>query len=137
MIKPYILFNNQCDEAVHMYVEAFGGEIVSMQKYDEMPEIPGFVLTDDMKKLVIHTCVKLTEDGYIFASDTQSDYLASGKISISVELEDEAVARKAWDVLKTDGEVKMDLAPAFFAQLHGTVKDKYGVSWMFTVGQNK
>lgn len=136
MIKPYILFNNQCDEAVHMYVEAFGGEIVSMMKYSDMPPSTEFTVTEEMKNLVIHTCIKLTEGGYVFASDAQKDYQPGSMMSISVELNSEEVARKAWDTLKDGGEVLMELSPAFFAGLHGSVKDKYGVTWMFTVGQN-
>ncbi|MFV0555843.1 MAG: VOC family protein [Lactovum sp.] len=135
MIKPYILFNRNCDEAVNMYVKAFDGEIISMQKYSDMPENPDFPITEDMKNLVIHSCIKLTEEGYIFASDSQQDYPASEKVVISLQLDSEEKARKAWDILKIDGKVHMELAPAFFSDLHGSVQDKYGVTWMFTVGQ--
>jgi PhnB protein len=35
-------------------------------------------------------------------------------------------------MLKQEGEVYMDLAPSFFAKLHGSLRDKYGINWMFT-----
>lgn len=135
MIKPYLLFHGKCDEAVNMYVNAFDGEIVSMMKYSDIPSSAGFTATEDNRNLVIHTCIKIA-DGFIFASDSQSEKQPGTMMSISVELDSEEVARKAWDILKEDGEVLMDLSSHFFADLHGTVRDKYGVTWMFTIGQN-
>lgn len=66
-------------------------------------------------------------------SDGNRDFPNSEKVVISVELDSEERAKNAWNVLEDGGTILMDLQPTFFAKLHGSVKDKYGVSWMFTV----
>jgi PhnB protein len=110
MIKPYLMFNRECDEAFKLYQKAFNGEMVA-----------------------IHAELKITESGYILGSDYRQDLQSDGKVCISVELNSEESASKAWNVLKDNGTVHMDLQPTFFAKLHGSVKDKFGVTWMFTV----
>ena len=42
------------------------------------------------------------------------------------------LVRNAWNLLKEDAEIYMDLAPTFFAALHGSLRDRFGVNWMFT-----
>ncbi|MBE6185450.1 MAG: VOC family protein [Bacillus sp. (in: Bacteria)] len=133
MIKPYLMFKRECAEAFKMYQEAFDGEMIAMQKYGDMPLNPEFPVAEDDKNLVLHAQLKLTESGSILGSDGKRDYQDSGKVSISVELDSEDRAKKAWNILKDGGTIHMDLQPTFFAKLHGSVKDKYGVTWMFTV----
>ncbi|WP_409293834.1 VOC family protein [Peribacillus sp. SCS-26] len=133
MIKPYLMFNRECEEAFTLYQTAFDGEILSLQKYGDMPPNPDFPINEDDRNLVLHSELKLTETGLIMGSDSKRDPGNGGKVSISVELDSEDQAKKAWNALKDGGKVQMDLQPAFFAKLHGSVQDKFGVTWMFTV----
>ena len=133
MIKPYLMFNRECLEAFKWYQEAFNGEILSLQKYGDMPPNPSFPVAEEDKNLVLHAELKLTETGRILGADSSRDLGDGQKVSISVELDSEEQAKNAWNVLKDGGTVQMDLTPTFFAKLHGSVKDKFGVTWMFTV----
>jgi PhnB protein len=133
MIKPYLMFNRECDEAFKLYQKAFNGEIIAIQKYGDMPPNPDFPVAEDDKNLVLHAELKITENGSILGSDYRQDLQSDGKVSISVELSTEETAIKAWNVLKDNGTVHMDLQPTFFAKLHGSLKDRFGVTWMFTV----
>lgn len=133
MIKPYLMFNRNCAEAFSMYQKAFNGEMIAIQKYGDMPPSPEFPITEEDKDLVLHAELKLTASGHIMGSDSQRELQEGEKVVISVELNDEERAISAWNILKDGGSVFMDLAPTFFAKLHGSVKDKYGVTWMFTV----
>lgn len=133
MIKPYLMFNRDCAEAFEMYQTAFNGEMIAIQKYGDMPPSPEFPIAEADKGLVLHAELKLTEAGHIMGSDSQRELQDGEKVVISVELDDEERAISAWNILKDGGSVYMNLAPTFFAKLHGSVKDKYGVTWMFTV----
>ncbi|MCM3118227.1 VOC family protein [Neobacillus sp. MER 74] len=135
MIKPYLMFNRECAEAFEWYQKAFDGEMILMQKYGEMPPDPNFPISESDKNLVLHAQLKLTDSGIIMGSDGKRDIPNGEKVVISVELDSEEQAKKAWNVLADGGSVFMDLQPTFFAKLHGSVKDKYGVSWMFTVNR--
>ncbi len=133
MIKPYLMFNRKCEEAFTLYRKAFDGELMAMQKYSDMPPHPEFPVAESDKNLVMHAQLKLTENGYIMGSDSSSDIKQGQNVCISVELNSEEAAIKAWNMLKEDGNVHMDLQPTFFSKLHGSVKDTYGITWMFTV----
>lgn len=133
MITPYLMFNRDCEEAFKVYQNAFDGELLAMQKYGDMPPNPEFPVDERDKNLVLHAQLKLTENGYIMGSDSSRDLKSGQKVSISVELNSEERAIKAWNILKEGGNVVMDLQPTFFAKLHGSVTDKFGITWMFTV----
>ena len=133
MINPYIMFNRNCAEAFKFYQEAFDGELLAIQKYGDMPPSPDFPVAEGDKELVLHSALKLTESGTIMGSDSNRELHDSEKVFISIEISTEEAAIKAWNLLKDDGSIFMDLAPTFFAKLHGSLMDKYGVSWMFTV----
>ena len=133
MIKPYLMFNRECNEAFKWYLEAFDGEIVAMQKYGDIPSSPEFPISESNKDLVLHSEIKLTESGSILGSDSNRVSSDSEKVVISIEPGSEERAINAWNNLKDGGTIYMDLQPTFFAKLHGSVKDKFGVTWMFTV----
>ena len=133
MIKPYLMFNRECNEAFKLYLEAFNGEIVAMQKYGDIPSSPEFPISESDKDLVLHSEIKLTESGSLLGSDSNRVSSDSEKVVISVEPDSEERAIKAWNILKDGGTIYMDLQSTFFAKLHGSVKDKFGVTWMFTV----
>ncbi|MDR7078327.1 PhnB protein [Neobacillus niacini] len=133
MIKPYLMFNRECNEAFKLYLEAFNGEIVAMQKYGDIPSSPEFPISESDKDLVLHSEIKLTESGSLLGSDSNRVSSDSEKVVICVEPDSEESAIKAWNILKDGGTIYMDLQPTFFAKLHGSVKDKFGVTWMFTV----
>ena len=133
MIKPYVMFNRECKEAFTLYQKAFDGDMVAIQTYGDMPPNPEFPVVDSDKDLILHAELKLTESGSIFGADGKRDLQDAEKVCISVELDSEEHAKNAWNVLKKDGIIHMDLQPTFFSKLHGSMKDKYGVTWMFTV----
>lgn len=104
-----------------------------MQKYSEFPSSPDFPVEESDKDLVLYSQLRLTKDGIIMGSDSNRELNNSDKVVVSVELNSEEQARKAWNILKEEGSIHMDLHETFFAKLHGSLKDKFGVSWMFTV----
>lgn len=100
-----------------------------------MPPNPDFPVAEEIKNYVLHSCIKIAGDGLIYASDTQQEFLAGGRVSICVELDSEEEVSKAWNVLKVDGQIEVELSPTFFAKLYGSVKDRFGITWQFIVGQ--
>jgi PhnB protein len=54
--------------------------------------------------------------------------------SLTYDAKDEADARRRFDALAKGGQVEMPLGETFFAKAFGTVKDKFGVSWMVIAG---
>ncbi len=132
MVGHYLLFNRTCEEAIRLYEKAFNIKAETIQKYKDMPPNPDFPIAEADMNLVLHS--KLVIDGAdIMCADTNDEITASDNMYVSITTKDEAFARNAWETLKTDGTVYMELNPEFFAKLHGSLQDKFGVNWMFTV----
>ncbi len=130
MISHYLMFNRNCAEALKLYEAAFGARLGEVQTYGDMPPNPDFPVPESDKGLVLHA--RFTIGGAEFmCADSSGRSDAGNNMYVSVT-EDAAFVQKAWDALKPGSEIYMDLAPSFFASLHGSLRDRFGISWMFT-----
>ncbi len=131
MLGHYLMFNRNCEEAIKTYEKAFNGTITEMRKYSDMPPNPAFPIPEENKNLVLHA--RLQIDGMeIMCADSSEKSTKGNNMYVSITTKDEALVKDAWNLLKQEGEVYMELSPSFFATLHGSLQDKYGVNWMFT-----
>jgi len=124
------MFNRNCSEALETYVKAFGAQISEMQKYGDVPDA-GFPVDDNDKNLILHSRLKL-DDTEIMCADSPEHYQPGNNMFVSITTNDSHLVKKAWEVLKVDGKVYMELTPTFFAELNGSLQDKFGINWMFT-----
>lgn len=131
MLGLYLMFNRNCMEAIQTYEKAFAAETVEIQKYGDMPANPAFSIADADKSLVLHARLRLG-GMEIMCADSAGRSAGGDNMYASITTKDAAFVQRAWDLLKQGGEVYMELAPTFFAALHGSLRDKYGVNWMFT-----
>ena len=132
MLSNYLLFNRNCSEAIKAYEKAFGAKLIEIKNYGDMPPNPAFPIPEEDKELVLHA--KLIIDGTeIMCADSTDIGSGSDNMYITITTTDKELVEKAWNVLKEDGHVYMDLQSSFFAILHGSLQDKYKINWMFTV----
>ncbi len=132
MIGHYLLFDRCCAQALDAYAKAFDARICEKQTYGDMPANPAFPVPEDKKDLVLHARLSLfgTE---LMCADSQGRTAPGDNMYVTLTTKDEAAVRKAWDALAQGGEVYMPLQPSFFAKQHGSLRDRFGVNWMFTV----
>lgn len=131
MFSHYLMFNRNCADALATYAKAFGAEIVEMQKYGDMPQGTGFPVADTDRNLVLHA--RLLWDGTeIMCADSSWHSQAGNNMYVSITTKDAALVQRAWEILKQGGEIYMELAPSFFAAAHGSLRDRFGINWMFT-----
>ena len=131
MIGHYLMFNRNCAEALETYAKAFDAKISEMQKYGDMPPNPAFPIAESDKGLVLHA--RLNINGAELMCADSSEHGKNGtNMYVTVTTPDSAPIQKAWNILKDGGEIYMELAPSFFAALHGSLRDRFGINWMFT-----
>lgn len=130
MIGHYLMFNRSCADALKVYEKAFGARITEMQKYRDMPPNPAFAIPESDKELVLHARLQM-DDIELMCADSAGKNTAGNNMYVSVTTKDMAYVQNAWDVLKEDAEIYMELTPSFFAALHGSLRDRFGISWMF------
>jgi len=132
MIGLYLNFNGNCAEALELYAKALNVKASGIQKYGDMPPNPAFPVAEKDKNLILHST--MTIDGMeIMASDSSRGCISGSNMYVTVTSKDAEYVKHAWELLKQGGHVHMELAPSFFALLHGSLQDKFGINWMFSV----
>ncbi len=132
MLGHYLLFDGQCAEALGHYEKALDATITELRKYSDMPPNPAFPVPEEKKHLVLHARLTLLGQE-IMCADASERATAGDNMYLTITTADEAYVKNAWALLSDGGTVYMELTPSFFAALHGSLRDKYGVNWMFTV----
>jgi len=132
MIGHYLMFNRDCAAALEAYSQVFGAPIEEKQCYGDMPPNPDFPVAEQDKGLVLHS--RLVIDGTeIMCADSAGRHEAGNNMYVTVTTRDAGLVDKAWQALQVGGEVYMALTPTFFSPAHGSLRDRFGVNWMFTV----
>jgi PhnB protein len=134
--KPYLNFDGRTEEALAFYTKAVGakiGRVLRMKDappdgqtgFDKMP--PG---TADK---VMHSTFSIG-DSQLMAADGYCQGKAKFEgFSLTLEVPDEAAARRSFAALSEGGKVQMPLGKTFFSDCFGMVQDKFGLGWMVIV----
>jgi len=132
-IHPYLNFDGQAKEAMTFYKEILGGEFEGgINYFDEIPGIDLF--TESEKKRVMHVTLKISDEVKIMASDTipsMGQKLIIGNNNyISLMPNSKEEGKKYFEGLSVGGEIEMPFEKVFWGSYFGSLKDKYGNSWM-------
>jgi PhnB protein len=131
MLGYYLTFNRTCAAALELYARLLDGRVTEIQTYGGA-ENPGFPVPEGDRDLVLHA--RLALDGAELMCADSSEPLSPGdNMYVSVTSADAERVKRAFAGLAEGGEVRMELTPTFFGALHGSLRDPYGVNWMFTV----
>ena len=128
-VKPYLMFNGRCEEAINFYKAELGAEVLAMMRFKENPPPPDRVPANWDNK-VMHACFKIG-DSEVMASDGDcADKAGFSGVTLSIQVNSEAEAARAFGALSKGGMVKMPLGKTFFSPSFGMLDDRFGVSWM-------
>ncbi|MFF0903120.1 UNVERIFIED_CONTAM: VOC family protein [Kocuria sp. CPCC 205316] len=131
LLNPYFSFRDTAEEAMTFYRSVFGGEL-SISRFSE------YGASDDPAEQdkVMHAMLTTGTGMVLMASDTPNsmDLTVGDNISVSVSGDDETVMRGWWEALGAGGTVTMQLEEAPWGGLFGMCTDRFGIHWMFSVG---
>ena len=129
-INAYINFNGNCREAVEFYSEVFGTEKPVIMTYGDTPADPEYPLSEEVKKLIMHTRLNITGSIVMF-SDTfpGSPYISGNNISLSITTKNIDEIKSIFNKLKEAGTVGMELQETFWSKCYGSLTDKFGIEW--------
>jgi PhnB protein len=133
-IQPYLFFDGRCEEAIEFYRQALGAQVDMLMRFKDSPEPPAGDCAPASGDKVMHAALRIG-DSVLMASDG----MAAGNspefkgFSLSINLADEAQARRVFDALALGGTIVMPLDKTFFASIFGMVGDRFGVQWMVGV----
>lgn len=130
-LNPYLYFNGNAREALHFYKDIFDGTIGMISTFENAP--PPSPIAEDWKDKIMHA--SLTFDGceIMFSDVPHKDKFHPGEnVHLSVFIEDTERVQSTFQAMSEGGEVTMPLADQFWGHSFGSLKDKFGVQWMFS-----
>jgi PhnB protein len=133
-IQPYLFFNGRCEEAIEFYRKALGAEVEMMTRFKESPEPPPpGTVPPGFDNKIMHTSFRIGQTT-VMASDGCSAEKASFQgFSLSLAVQDEAEADRAFNALADGGQIKMPLTKTFWSPRFGMLEDRFGIGWMINV----
>ena len=132
MIKPFIFLKGNCEEAIKSYEKAFDGKITNLTRYKDLGNNSPVPVTKDNENKILVAELVIGEDSILLTDDLNSNFVESN-VALFINLKTTKKAEKAWNILKENGTITMDLAKSQFAELDGWLVDQYGTSWNITV----
>lgn len=129
-VEPYLIFDGNCEEAFTFYSEVFDAKIPFISRYKDIPdnkEIP----ESDMNKIV-HVILPVSKQVSLMGADSTSDMknVKGDNTYLTLNVENEAEARRIYERLSKGGTVIMPLEKTFWAELYAMFTDKFGIHWM-------
>ena len=133
---PYLFFQGDCLEAMTLYAEALGGEIVSVVRNSDAPGDED--RHDGPDDAVLNLALK-TDGGLIMASDNSSDmYTAPRGFRLQLEAGSAEEFDRLHDMLATGARtVEMPVEETFWADRFTMFTDRFGTPWMLNFTGSK
>jgi PhnB protein len=129
-LEVYLNFDGNCYEAVEFYSKVFKTKMQNVMYFADMPENPDFVLTDEIKKLVLHTFLYINDTMVMFSDCPPNIPLKKGNnTALVINKDNTEEIKELFNSLKDGGTVVMELQETFWSKLYAFVEDKYGILW--------
>lgn len=133
MIIPVIPFNGDCEKAMELYERAFDVTGKHVDYYRNAPSDSGLPINDLTRNRVMHAGMTICGT-YVNMHDTEDGTAPGSAITLNVMVSEDEVI-KAYNVLREEGTVVVELGPQFFSPMYASVKDCYGVCWQLITNQ--
>ena len=136
-VSTYLNFVRSTEEAFNFYKTVFGTEYVGQfMRFGDAPPMPGQPpLSDADKKLVMHCSLPILGGHMIMGTDAPESMgfnLKQGNnVYINLEPDTRAETDRLFNALGEGGTIEMALAEQFWGDYYGSLKDRFGVQWMF------
>lgn len=129
-IDPYLFLNGRADEAIAFYRDALGAELAMRMSFGESPEKSPMPLPPGWDQKVMHAALQVGDTQLMLSDADCADDAQFKGFRLSLNCDDEASARRAFDQLAAGGQVQMPLGKTFWSPLFGMLTDKFGIGWM-------
>jgi len=137
IVQPYLFFDGKCEEAIEFYKKALGAQVNMLMRFKDSPEPPRpGCEPPDMNK-VMHAQFQIGETVIMTSDGRATGNPKFEGFALSLTVQTEAEADKAFGALANGGKVEMPLEKTFFSARFGMVVDKFGVFWMVLVRPNE
>jgi PhnB protein len=136
-LHPYLVFNGTCEEAFYFYEKIFGGKVLYMGRYKDVPLATRSFFPGCTDEQIMHATLQIDAATVLMGNDSVATHEkptgASGHtFFLYLRAETEADAYRIFDELSAGGEIIIRIAQTFWTTHYGIVTDKFGISWKIT-----
>lgn len=133
-VNAYIYFNGNCREAVEFYSKVFETEKPRTITYGEAPSSPGYTLPEKAKSLVLHTEINISGSNVMFSDIFPGKpFVAGNNINLTIVSKNADEIKSFFNKIKEGGTINMDLQETFWSKCYGSVTDRFGIGWQFSL----
>jgi len=137
-LEMFINFNGNCREAVEFYAKVFQSEVENLMTYGEAPPDPNYHIAEADRDRIMYAGIPVGGMVLMFM-DAPSDQATTigDNITPTISADSKDEVTRLFHELSKGGEVIMELGQAFFSELYGLVKDRFGIYWqiLYYAGQ--
>jgi PhnB protein len=136
-VNTYLNFTRSTEEAFNFYKSVFGGEFIGgISRFRDIPpseNIPP--LPEEDKNLVMHISLPILGGHLLMGTDAPESMgfkiNFGNNVYISLHPDTREDTRSIFNALSEGGKVEQELQDMFWGDYYGSLRDKFGVQWMF------
>jgi PhnB protein len=136
-VSTYLNFPTQTEEAFNFYKTVFGTEFEGgIMRFKDIPPQEGMPpMPKEIANLVMHISLPILGGHVLMGTDAPPDMgftVNFGNNSyIMLEPDTREETKRLFDKLADGGNIEQPLQDMFWGDYYGSLKDKFGVQWMF------
>ena len=136
-VSTYLNFARSTEEAFNFYRSVFGSEFQGqVMRFGDVPPTPGQPpVSEDDKELIMHMALPILGGHMIMGTDAPESMgfklVQGNNVYINLSPDTRAETDRLFNALAEGGRVEMALAEQFWGDYYGSLKDRFGVQWMF------
>lgn len=129
MITAYVSFDGTTEEAFNFYKSALNGEITSIQRFGNAPNV-----AEADKNKIMHIALEAPGNIKLMGND-HLDFMGGpfrpgNNFSLSFHPDSEELADTLFNSLSVGGTITVPMSKAPWGDYFGMFTDKFGVKWM-------
>lgn len=141
-LSPYLNFNGNTEEAFNFYKSVFGGEFATLQRFKDVPGLPGTEnMSEEDGQKIMHVSLPIGNGVSLMASDSMESFghslTVGNNFYISINADSEAEAGELFTKLSGGGNVQMEMQKTFWGAYFGMCTDQFGIQWMINYDYNQ
>ena len=135
-VSTYLNFPRTTEAAFNFYKTVFGTEFsVPIARYSDIPAQPNQPpMNEADKNLVMHVALPILGGHVIMGTDAQESFgkLKQGdNMYLNLEPDTRTETNRLFKLLSEGGKVEIPLTEMFWGGYFGSLRNKFGVQWMF------
>ncbi len=141
-VSTYLNFARETEAAFNFYKTVFGTEFIGggVYRFGDIPPVEGQPpISEEDKKLVMNVALPILGGHVIMGTDAPESMGFKVKFGNNVYINLQPDTRKETErlfrLLSEGGIVELELQDMFWGDYFGSLKDKFGVQWMFNCSE--